>query len=59
MLMGTIGAKIDPGCSLLIQAPKTKMGPSGKIIDSKTLADIDHLITAFSKCMAEKSAPLV
>lgn len=59
LLMGTIGAKINPGCSLLIQAPKTKLDTSGKIIDQNTVADIDHLVAAFTLCMAEKSVQLV
>lgn len=47
LLIGTIGAKIGPATSLLIQAPKTKITLEGKINDQKTLEAMEYLMKAF------------
>lgn len=51
LLMSTIGAKICT--SLLIQAPKTKLSPEGKITDESTLSDIQQLMDVFISALSE------
>ena len=51
LLMSTIGAKISG--SLLIQAPKTKLSPEGKITDQATLSGIQQLMDVFISTLSE------
>jgi chromate reductase len=51
LTLNTIEAKIDDGCSLLIQFVKAKIGPDGKINNEQTLADLNHLVNSFIRSL--------
>lgn len=51
LVMRTVGVRLAPNGSLLIQAPKTKISPAGEITDTATSDAINALIDAFLPLM--------